>query len=62
MAVEHREIVLGDRELVDGDGHDVVGDLVAVALVEVVADPRPVREQMLDRHVVGDQRQVAAED
>ena len=42
--------------------HDVVGDLAAAVLVEIVADPRPVREQVLDGDVVRDQRQVLAEE
>jgi hypothetical protein len=62
VPVEHREIVLGRRQLVDGDRHDVVGDLAAVALVEVVPDPRPVAQQMLDGDVVADHRKVRAED
>ena len=39
----------------------VVGDVGVALFVEVVADPRSVREQMLDRHVVGDERQVGTE-
>jgi hypothetical protein len=58
IAVEHPEELLGGSELVDGHGEDVVGDLVAGFLVYAIADARPVREQLLDRHLVTDQRQV----
>src|SRR6185312_8060687 len=62
VAVEHHEVVLGGRELVDRYGHHVVLDLEAGFLVEVVADARPVRQEVLDRHPVVDHRQIAAED
>jgi hypothetical protein len=38
-----------------------VADLVAGFLIQVIADARPVRQQLLDRHLVTDQRQVAAQ-
>ena len=61
MAVEHREVVLGGRELVHWHRHDVLAGLESGLLVEVVADARPVRQELLDRHAVVDQRQVAPE-
>ena len=61
VAAEHREELLGRRELVDGNRHHVVGDVVDRVLVEVVADARSVRQQVFDRHVVADEREVPAE-
>ena len=61
VAVEHCEVVLGGRKLVYGDRHDVIADLPSGLLVEVVADARPVRQELLDRHAVVDQGQIAAE-
>ena len=61
VPVEHGEVLLGGRELVHRDRHQVVGELVLELLVEVVADARAVREQVLDRHVVVDEREVGAE-
>jgi hypothetical protein len=62
MAVEDRHVVLRPEECVHGNRHRVVGDLeLVVALVEVVADPGAMREQMLDRDVVGDERKVISE-
>ena len=60
VTVQDREEVLRLGELVDGNRHHVVGD-VRDLLVEVVPDPRSVRQQVLDRHVVADQRQISAE-
>ena len=60
VPVEDRKEVFGLCELVDGNRHDVVGDVRGL-LVEVVADPRSMREQVLDRDVVADQRQIASE-
>ena len=60
-AVEHRQVLLGRGKPVHGHGHHVRRDVVERVLVEVVADPRPVGEQVLDGHVAGDQRQVAAQ-
>ena len=62
VAVEHREVVLGGRELVHWYRHHVLLDLESGFLVEVVADARPVRQEVLDRHAVVDHRQIAAED
>jgi hypothetical protein len=62
MAVENGEEVLGRRELVHGDGHHVVGDLAACILVQVVADPRAVPEEVLDGHVLRHQGEVVAEE
>ncbi len=61
MAAEHREVLLGRRELVHGDRHHIVGDLVMCFLVEVVTDARPMRQQVFDRHIVADEREIAAE-
>ena len=41
--------------------HQVIGDGPGVVLVQVVADARPVGEQVLDGHAVVDQRQVGSE-
>src|SRR5262249_54540009 len=38
-----------------------VGDLVPGLLVEVIADTRPVRQQMLDRDVTADEREIPAQ-
>jgi len=54
------EIILAVGQFVHGHGHDVVGDRVAGILVQVVADPGPVREQVFDRHGVVDERQITA--
>ena len=43
VAAEHGEVVLRLHELVDGDGHQVGGEVEVFLLVEVVADARPVR-------------------
>lgn len=37
-------------------------DVDAAVLVEVVPDPRPVREQVLDGDAVVDEREIGAED
>ena len=62
VAVEDLEVRLDPVEPVHGDRQDVFGDRTVDLLVEEVADPRPVREQLLDRHGVVDQWQVRAED
>ena len=61
VPVQDRQVLLGRRELVHRHRHHVVGDVADGGLVEVVADPGAVRQQVLDRHVVGDQGQVLAE-
>ena len=61
MAAQHREVLLGRGQLVHGDRHQVVGELVVCVLVEVVADARAVCQQVLDRHPVVDERQILAE-
>ncbi len=43
IAVEDGEELLGRRELVHRDRHDVVGDLAGRVLVEVVADAGAMR-------------------
>lgn len=62
MPTQHRQVLLRLRELVHRDGQEVVGEVDLDVLVEVVTDPRAVREQVLDRDVVADQRQVVAEE
>ena len=44
-----------------GTGIRCVVEVHLLGLVEVVADPRPVRQQVLDRHGVVDEGQVVAE-
>ena len=61
VAVEHGEVLLGGHQLVHRHRQQVVGDVELSVLVEVVADPRPVRQQVLDGDGVVDQRQVIAE-
>ena len=56
-----RQVVLRRREPVDRNRELERVDVGVDLLVEVVADPRAVREQVLDRDVVADERQVAAE-
>ena len=58
MPVENGDVLLGGRELVHGDGHQVVVDVEVALLVEVVTDPRAMGEQMLDGDVVADERKV----
>ena len=61
VPVEDGEVLLRRRELVHGDRHQVVGDVDVAVLVQVVADARAVREQVLDGHVVADEREIVAE-
>ena len=61
MPAEHGEVLLGRRELVHRDRHQVVVHVEVHVLVEVVADAGAVGEQLLDGHVVVDQREVLAE-
>ena len=61
VPAENREVLLGCPQLVNRYGHHVVVDREVGLFVEVVADARPVREQLLDGHVVGDQRKIASE-
>ena len=42
MTTEDGEILLGRRELVHGDGHQIVAELETGLLVEIVTDPRAV--------------------
>jgi hypothetical protein len=60
--VEDSEICLGRVELVHGHCQQVGVEVELLLLVDVVADPRAVREQVLDRHVVADEREVVAEE
>ena len=61
VPVQHRQVLLGRRQLVHRHRHHVVGDVADGVLVEVVADPGTVGQQVLDGDVVGDQGQVVAE-
>jgi len=47
-------VVIGGREVLDRDRHEVVADRLDRFLVEVVTDPGPVSQEVLDGHVVGD--------
>jgi hypothetical protein len=58
IPIENREVLLRRRELVHRDGHHVVVQVVLDLLVEVVADAGAMREEVLDRHVVADEREV----
>ena len=62
MAVQDGEVVLGRRQVVHRHGHHVLGHIRMQLLVEVVADARAVCQQLLDRHVLRDQRQIGAEE
>ena len=62
VAVERGHVRLGVGHEVHGDRHDVGGDALHGRLVEVVADARPMGEQVLDGDRVVDQRQRVAED
>src|SRR5215216_529767 len=44
VAVENREVVLCRRELVHGDGHQILIEIEANLLVEVIPDPRAMCE------------------
>ena len=55
------QIVLGRRQLVAGDGHQVLVGVGEDVLVDVVADAGSVGEQMLHGDAVVDQREVIAE-
>jgi hypothetical protein len=61
MPAEHRQVLLGCREVLGGHREHVVGDLVADFLIDVVTDAGPVRQQVLDRHVLADERQIPAQ-
>ena len=61
MSVEDADVLLGGRKLVHRDRHHIVVLVIQIVLVEVVADPGPVRQQVLDRHDLGDQGQVRVE-
>jgi hypothetical protein len=55
---EHLEVFLSGAELMDRDGRHVVERVAHDLLVVVVADAGSVREQVLDRHRVVDERQI----
>jgi hypothetical protein len=61
VPVEDCQVLLGRRELVHRDRHEVLVHVDIRVLVEVVADPRAVREQVLDGHVVADERKLVSE-
>jgi hypothetical protein len=61
VPVQHGEVVRGRRQAVHGNGHYVVGHRLDGVLVEVVTDSRAVGQEVLDRHVVVDQRKVLAQ-
>ena len=62
MSVEDGEVLLARCELVHRDRHQVLVDVDVRVLVEVVAGPRAVREQVLDGDVVADEQEVVAEE
>jgi hypothetical protein len=62
VPVENAQVVLGCGQRVDGNRQDVVGHGGSRFLVEVVADARSVREQLLQSDLVVDQGQVFLED
>jgi hypothetical protein len=61
VPAEHGQVVLGGRQVLRRHREQVVGDVVAGLLVEVVADARPVGQQVLDGNVVADEREIFAE-
>ena len=61
MPVEHGEELLGGRQLVHRHRQHIVVRRVELVLVQVVADTRSVRQQVLDRDGLVDQREVGAE-
>ena len=56
MPVEHREVVLARSRGCAPGPAGRSAHVVVLVLVEVVPDPRPVGQQVLDGHVVGHQR------
>jgi hypothetical protein len=62
VSSEHPQILLGGRELMNRDSQHIVGGRETGFLVEIVTDARSVCQQLLDRHLVVDQRQVFPED
>ena len=62
VPVEDVEICLRRRELLHRDGEQVFRQVQVELLVEVVADPRPVREQVFDGDALVDEREISAED
>jgi hypothetical protein len=58
---EHRQVLLSCRKILRWRREHVVGELVVGVLIEVVTDARPVRQQVLDRHVLAYERQVCAQ-
>jgi hypothetical protein len=61
MPVEDRQVLLGCRQLLRGHCEHIVGDLISGFFVEVVTNARPVRQQMLDRDIVANQRQICTQ-
>jgi hypothetical protein len=60
VPVEHPKVGRCGVELVHRHRHHVVLDVADLVLVQVVADPRAVGEQLLHRHPVVHQWQVVA--
>src|SRR3954470_8139923 len=60
VTVENFEIRLGRRKLLSRDWKQVLREVQIELLVEVVADPRPVREQVLDGDALVDEREIGA--
>jgi hypothetical protein len=61
MPVEYFEVLLGRRELLHRDRQHVRVAVEVDLLVEIVADPRTVRQEMLDRYVIADEREIVGE-
>ena len=61
VAGKDGEVLLGCGELMDRNGHGVLGDVVKHVLVEVVANAGPVGQQVLHGDVAGDLGQVLVE-
>ena len=61
MTAEHGQIPLGVRKVLSGHREHVVGDWDAGLLVDVVTDAGAVRQQVLHRHVIADERQIPAQ-
>jgi hypothetical protein len=61
VALQNREVLLGRRELVHRNREHVLVRVVVQFFVEVVADSRAVREQVFDRHVISNEREIASE-
>ena len=56
--VEHPQVLLRGRQFMHRDGKHVVGHILEDVLIEEVADPRAVGQQLLDGDSVIDQREI----